>query len=125
MEPRVGGRRAEVVECVEEDRVRTWLGSFAVAEKELVEGFRRCREVVIGGLERSFFTGSASAVGVFERRFEADLWRPPIAGFALMLVRVGGGRMGALPVALPEELGGRAIDVALRVVGLTGSRLGD
>ena len=43
-----------------------------------------------------------------------------------MFARDGGGRIDALLVMLPAELDGREVaEVVLRVVGLTGSLLGD
>lgn len=98
-------------------------------EKELVEAFRRWRDVTIGGLDRSFLTGSGSgAAGGSERRFEVDLCSPPIAVGLLIFARGGGGRIEALLAMLPVALGGHdVVDMllALRVGGFTGRRLGD
>ena len=71
----VGGRRVvEAVRSVEDDLVRECPGPFVLAERELADAFRRWRDCVSGGLERSFFTGSKSVVGGgFGRRPEDDL----------------------------------------------------
>jgi hypothetical protein len=121
---RVGGRRiVEAVKFVEDDCVRVWDGTRVLAESTPADGFRKCRDVVIGGLERSCLTGSA-LTAVFETRFDDDLCSPADAGL-LMLAREGGGRIAPLLVVFPVELGG-LLDVAvLRVEGLTGRRLGD
>lgn len=98
-------------------------------EKELVEAFRRWRDVTIGGLDRSFLTGSASgAAGGFARRFDVGLCNPPVELGLLIFARGGGGRIEALLEMLPVALGGRdVVDMllALRVGGFTGNRLGD
>jgi len=121
-DPCAGRRVIEALARVVEDRSRVWLESrVLVAMEELIETFRRCLEVVIGGRERSFLMGSLSVVEpALERLPERDLCRPPVVGL-LMLTREGGGRKEALLVML-AELDGRAV-VVLR--GFTGSRLGD
>lgn len=122
----VGSRRAvEEVKSVEEDFVRECPGPFVLAERVLADTLRRWRDCVSGGLDRSFFTGSESVGGTgFGRRPEVDLCKPPVVGL-LMFAREGGGggRIEALLITLPVELGGREM-VVLRVGGL-GSRLGD
>jgi hypothetical protein len=80
--------------------------------------------VVIGGLERSCFTGSVFLT-VSDTRFEDDLCSPPLVGLP-MFAREGGGRIEGLPTALPAELDGlEDVDMGFRAEGLTGSRLGD
>jgi len=94
-----------------------------IVVEELVDVFRRCLDVVIGGRERSFLMGSMSTVGpALERLPERDLCNPTVVGL-LTLDREEGGRRDAL-VVIFAELEGRAV-VVLRVVGFTGSRLGD
>ena len=64
----------EEVRSVEDDLVRECPGPLVLAERELADAFRRWRDCVSGGLERSFFTGSESVVGGgFGRRPEDDL----------------------------------------------------
>lgn len=133
----VGGSVVDEFRRVDEDLVRVWLDTFppwpielaVLVENELVEAFRRWRDVTIGGLDRSFLTGSASgAAGGFARRFEVDLCRPPAEVGLLIFARGGGGRIEALLAMLPVALGGRdVVDIllALRVGGFTGNRLGD
>ena len=121
---RVGGRRVvDAFKTVEEDFVRVWPGTRVAADTELVEAFRRCRDWVRGGLERSCLTGSVIEDVALELRVEDDRFKPPVVGL-LILAREGGGcKEEALLVALPVALGG--LEVVLRVDGLTGSRLGD
>jgi len=115
----------------------------------LVEALRRCREIEIGGLERSCLTGSAvigglerrlevelcsplvvgltgSAVaGGLGRRLEVDLCNPPVVGLPV-LARGGGGRVEALLDMLAVEAANcAAVAEELRAMGLTGSLLGD
>jgi hypothetical protein len=91
---------------------------------ELVEAFRRCLDVVIGGRERSFLTGSKSVAGLaFARRPERDLCKLSEVGL-LTLDRERGGRREATLVVL-AELEGRVVEMLLLAVGFTGSRLGD
>lgn len=65
-------------------------------------------------------------IGFVRRLEDVDLCNPPgvVVGL-LIFAREGGGRIEALPIMLPVELGGRAGAVVIRVEGLTGSRLGD
>jgi hypothetical protein len=79
---------------------------------------------VRGGLERSCFTGSVFEEALFDWRVEDDLCRPLDVGL-LILAREVEGRVAALLVMLPVALGGLEDIVALRVEGLTGSRLGE
>lgn len=88
---------------------------------ELADGFRRCRDVVIGGRERSCLAGSvvlleeASAM-----RFEDDRCNPVVVGL-LIFDLAAGGRMVELPFAL-----GGLPDIDNGRDGLTvGNRLGD
>lgn len=99
-------------------------------EIEVAEVLRVCLDVTIGGLDRSFFTGSGS---VFDEgvAFLIDdvLCNPPVAGL-LTFARGGGGPIDPLLIVLPVALGGRLdmdVDVLLvtRVGGFTGNRLGD
>ena len=95
-----------------------------LADKALAEGFRRCRDAVRGGLERSCLAGSMFAL-LLEIRFEDDLCNPPAAGL-LIFAREGGGRIEASLAVLSTELGGLAdVEGRFRDEGLTGSRLGD
>lgn len=117
-----GGRRVEV------DLVRVWLLVFGRVllerEMELADGFRRWREVVRGGRERSCFMGSAvlavdrfGAV-VLETRFDEERCKPPVLVALLILDR---GRKVELPFAL-----GGLPDIDSGREGLTvGRRLGD
>jgi len=109
--PRDGGRSVvDEFNNVEDDRVRTWPRPRvpAALERELADGFRRCRDCVRGGLERSALTGSVlEPVAAFETRFEDDLCSPPVAGL-LILARAGGGRIEELEVTLSVALGGLA-----------------
>ena len=120
---RVGGRRVVVaLRTVEEDLVRECPNPRVGPESELVEAFRRCRDWVRGGLDRSVFTGSVLEA-VLEVRVEEERCKLLVVGL-LMFAREGGGRIEeALLVTLPVALGGRE-DIALEG-GLTGSRLGD
>jgi hypothetical protein len=114
----------EEVKSVEEDFVRECPGPFVLAERVLADTLRRWRDCVSGGLDRSFFTGSESVGGTgFGRRPEVDLCKPPVVGLLMFARGGGGGRIEALLITLPVELGGREM-VVLRVGGL-GSRLGD
>jgi hypothetical protein len=92
----------------------------------------------MGGLDRSFFTGSVSACEVTEvvlgRLFELDLCNPPVVAGLLMLALGGGGRIEPLLIVLPVALGGRPtadVDViVLRVARvpagfIVGNRDGD
>lgn len=107
---------------VEEDFVRVCPGPRVAEEIELVEPFRRCRDWVRGGLERSVFTGSVFEV-VLELRVEEERCKPFVVCL-LMLARGGGARIeDTLLITLPVALGGR--EEMVRVEGLTGSRLGD
>ena len=112
---------------VEEDFVRVWLGAFVLADAELVEALRRCRDCMRGGRERSCLMGSVVVLVLeveLELRVEDDLCKLPVVGL-LILAREGGGRMeAALLITLPVALGGLE-DTAARVEGFTGSRLGD
>jgi hypothetical protein len=95
-----------------------------VEDVVLADGFRRCRDVVRGGLDRSCFTGSGFLT-VSDTRFEEDLCSPPLVGLP-KFARGGGWRTKPLPTVLPVELSGlEDIDIGCRVEGLTGSRLGD
>lgn len=84
--------------------------------------------MVIGGLDRSFLTGSGSTwEEVLGRRFELDLCSPPVVVGLLIFTLGGGGRIDPLLVVLPVALGGRAVVEVLRVTrvgGFTGNRLG-
>lgn len=126
----------EELRSVEVDLVRAWLGGFVVVpkelpEKELVEALRKWRDVTMGGLDRSFFTGSGSVAvaGGFGRRFDVDLCSPLVVVGLLMFARREGGRVEAVLEMLPVALGGRTAVVDMlrdvRVVGFTGNRLGD
>jgi hypothetical protein len=99
-----------------------------IAEEELIEVLRRCLEVVMGGLDRSFLTGSTSDLdGALTWPFEEDLVNPVLAGL-LMLARDGGCRVEALLIVLPVALGGRAMLLlvsGLEAMGALGKRLGD
>jgi len=104
-------------------RVWPWAGArvLDVRELELADGFRRCRDVVIGGRERSCFTGSVLAVEeVLDTRFDDDRCKPPVVG--LLILDLGaGGRIAELSFAL-----GGLPDIDNGLEGLTvGSRLGD
>lgn len=129
MDPRVGGcSTGDVVETVEEDFARVWPGTRGADEAVLADGFRRCREAVSGGLERSCLTGSEIWL-TFDGRVENDRCGPLLVGLP-MLALVDGGRVDTLPTTLLAALGGLAdvddeVDVKFRVGGLTGSRLGD
>jgi hypothetical protein len=120
----------EELRRVDEDLVRAWpLEGLELAEKAVADVLRMCREVTIGGLDRSFFTGSGSALaaGVLFLT-DDDLCNPLDAG--LVTFTRGGGPINPLLVALPVALGGRlAVDVDVlrvsRVGGFTGNRLGD
>lgn len=88
-------------------------GCCELTENELVEALRRCRDMAIGGLDRSFFTGSVSACEMTEvvlgRLFELDLCNPPVVVGLLVFALGGGGRIEPLLVVLPVALGGRPI----------------
>lgn len=125
VDPREGsGRVVDAVRTVEEDFVRARPGAPVVADIELVDALRRYREVVSGGLERSFFSGSMFEGGL-GWRVEEDLCKAPVVGLPMLARGGGGGIEEALLTKLPVELGGREDTVARRVVGLTGSRLED
>ena len=133
VDPRAGGGRVvDAVRTVEEDFVRARPGSRVAADMELADALRRCREVVGGGLARSFFSGSIFEGGL-GWRIEEDLCKDPVVVGLLMLARGGGGGIeeeedeeeALLVTLLPLELGSREDTVARRVIGLTGSRLED
>lgn len=123
--PFVGGRwTVDALSVAEVDFAREWLAARVVEEKELVEGVRKCRKVVSGGLERSCLTGSVLWL-VLDCRFEDDLCSPPVVGLP-MLARGGGTHIEALLAVVLAALGGLAdVDVILRDAGLMGSRLGE
>ncbi len=135
---RVGGGRAVEDEFVRvvEDLVRVCPGTaFELVEIEVADTLRTCLDVVIGGFDLSFLTGSGSALeagAVF--LMDEVLCSPPVAGL-LMFARGGGGRIEPLLTVL-LALGGRPdvdvdvdIDAArvilLVLVGFMGNRLGD
>jgi hypothetical protein len=129
----VGGRNpGGAVETMEEDFARVWPGTRGAEEAlaALADGFRRCREAVSGGLERSCLTGSEiSRWLTFDCRVENDRCSPLLVGLP-MLARAEGGRVETLLTTLLAVLGGLAdvddeLEVKFRVGGLTGSRLGD
>lgn len=68
---------------VEEDFVRVWPNPRGAEETELVEAFRRCRDWVRGGLERSVFTGSVFEA-VLELRVEEERCKPPVVGLLML-----------------------------------------
>lgn len=75
----------------------------------------------MGGLDRSFFTGSRSTCEVTEvvlgRLLELDLCNPAGAVGLLVLVLGGGGRIDPLLIVLPVALSGRAnVDVDVLVL---------
>lgn len=113
---------------VEEDFVRECPVPRAVdvfAGKELADGFRRCREAVSGGLERSTFTGSVLVLA--ETRVDEVLCSPPaaVAGLIDTLFRFEGGRIDMLEDMFSLALGGFAyIETGLAVLTV-GSREGD
>jgi hypothetical protein len=115
---------------VDEDLVRVWLLiGFAVVENEFADIFRICLDVVMGGLDLSFFTGSASTCEGGETFFiDEDLCNAPVVGL-LAFARGGGGAIDPLLIVLPVTLGGLLIldvDVLLVIVdGFMGNRLGD
>lgn len=134
---RLGGGRAvedEVVK-VDDDLVRTCpVTGFGLAENEVADVLRACLDVVIGGLDRSFLTGSNSGLDeetVDGFLIEEALCSPPVEAL-LVFARGGGGRIERSLLITLLALGGRAVvEVtvdALRVIrveGFTGSRLGD
>lgn len=128
-DPRVGGRRVvDAVTAAEEDFARAWLGACGPADPEPAEGYRRWREVVIGGRDRSCLTGSVLWL-VLGGRVEAVLCNPPVVRLP-MLARAAGGRSEEALLErlamLPVELGGLVVaDETFRVEGLMGSRLGE
>jgi hypothetical protein len=148
---REGGRReVGAFRSVEEDLARVCPCDCVLVERLLlVEALRRCREIEIGGLERSCLTGSA-VTGGLERRLEVDLCSPlsvgstgsafagglgrrlevdlcnPLVVGLPTLARGGGERIEALLDMLAVEAANCAAAAEeLRVVGLTGSLLGD
>jgi hypothetical protein len=129
VDPRVGGRNTGgAVETMEEDFARVWPGTRGAVLAVLADGFRRCREAVSGGLERSCLTGSDIWL-TFDCRVENDRCSPLLVGLP-MLARAEGGRVETLLTTLFAALGGLAdvddeLEVKFRVGGLTGSRLGD
>lgn len=103
-------------------------GCCSLVENEVAEALRTCRDIAIGGRERSFLTGSISACeDVLGRRLELDLCNPLVIVGLLVFAFGGGGRMDPLLVVLPVALGGRPVVEVLRVMrvgGFTGNRLG-
>jgi len=108
----------DLVRVWPEDRVLLGGGGF---EEELIEASRRWR-VTIGGLDRSFLTGSVSGrVEALDSLFDELLCNPPLEGL-LELVRDEGGRAEA---SLLVALGGRTVETLPLEGGFTGSREGD
>jgi hypothetical protein len=122
---REGGRRAVEALNVEKDLFRVWPVVRVLEERVLlVDALRRCRDWVIGGRERSCFTGSVFEAGLSLRLLvEGRLCDSVVAGW-LVFARVEGGFMEGLLEMLPLELGGLETVEVLRVVTV-GRRLGD